>query len=211
MEKKCKHCNTELSPTNTFCRSCGTLTGVEGDEPTVIVRMPQPDGESPWAKMGTRYQQPSHVHRVSSNRQTPSSVIDIVLEQESVHNGTYADTGMTRIISKPIGAFSLKGWLVALSGFRYGESWVVCSGKNLIGRNPGLTVTLTEDAVSGIHATLWIDKEDRVTLVDRDSANGTFVNGEQIFSPVQLTDGDVIRVGEKTNLQWVQFHAVILT
>ena len=44
----------------------------------------------------------------------------------------------------------------------------------------------------------------------RDSFNGTFVNGEQIFFSVRLADVDLVRVGESSNLQWVQFHAAVL-
>lgn len=234
MANLCKQCGTAMSLASTFCRICGTLTGVDGAEATVIVRVPQPDRESPWAKTGARYQAPVSAHGqmqrthsdrftpsevdVVHNRQTgaaagcqsPASVIDFVPERRPVNHDGNSGSGETRIIGKSLGGFPTKGWLVALSGPKAGESWVIRAGKNLIGRNPGLAVTLTEDAVSGIHATLWIDNDGGVTLVDRDSSNGTFVNGEQIFSPVRLSHGDLVRVGETTHLQWVQFQPMVL-
>jgi hypothetical protein len=234
MANQCKQCGTALSLASTFCRTCGTLTGVDGAEATVIVRVPQPDRESPWAKTGARYQAPVNVHGqvqrthsshstpsevelmhsrqtgVAAGCQSPASVIDFVPERRPEGHDGDSDSGETRIIGKSLGGFATKGWLVALSGPKAGESWVIRAGKNLIGRNPGLAVTLTEDAVSGMHATLWIDNDGGVTLVDRDSSNGTFVNGEQIFSPVRLSPGDLVRVGESTNLQWVQFQPMVL-
>lgn len=236
MANQCNQCGKPLASGSTFCRHCGTLTGIEGAEATIIVRMPQSDGDSPWAKMGARYQPPGPSHgqvqqsgtehsqslpvetlvQVMHNRRTglasarppPASVIDFVPGQRAVTRE--GASGETRIISKTLGGFPTKGWLVALSGTKAGESWAIRAGKNLIGRNPGLTVTLSEDAVSGIHASLWIDNEGGVTLMDRDSSNGTFVNGEQIFAPVRLSDGDLVRVGESTNLQWVKFHPAVL-
>lgn len=143
--------------------------------------------------------------------QAPASIIDFVPERGAVKrdNDSESDSGETRIIGKPVGGFPTKGWLIALSGPKAGESWAIRAGKNLIGRDLGLTVTLSEDAVSGTHASLWIDNEGSVTLVDSDSSNGTFVNGAQIFAPVRLSDGDLVRVGESTNLQWVQFHPAV--
>jgi hypothetical protein len=238
MANQCNQCGKALSSGSTFCRHCGTLTGVEGAEATVIVRTPQSDGESPWAKLGARYLLPEHnsVQRSGTSHLSPSevdavvqarynqqpwpapgrkpspSVIDFVPDQRAVKrdNDRGSESEETRIISQPSGGLSIKGWLVALSGPKAGDSWVIRAGKNLIGRSPGLTVTLNEDAVSSTHASLWIDNEGSVTLVDRDSSNGTFVNGEQICAPVRLSDGDLVRVGESTNLQWVLFHPAVL-
>lgn len=199
---------------STFCRTCGTLTGVEGTEPTMILRIPQPDSNSPWAKVGPRFSQSTEAdrqfHPSATNHQATPPVVDLVFERKSVSRGVDENIGATRMVGKSIGVISLMGWLVALSGPRAGKSWVISSGKNLIGRNPGLTVTLAEDTVSGTHASLWVDKDRGVTLVDRDSANGTFVNGQQIFTPAQLSDGDLVRVGESSNLQWVQFRPIVL-
>ena len=215
MANQCKHCGKALSSASTFCGACGTLIDADGVDSTVIVRVPQPDGQSPWAKLGSRYQQPTsasdQVQGKPLNQHTPRLVIDLVSQQESAHPDVNPVADTTRIIGRAKGAFSLRGWLVALTGPRTGESWVIRSGKSLIGRDPGLAVTLNEDAVSSIHAALWIDSEVGTTLVDRDSSNGTFVNGEQIFSSVRLADGDLVRVGESTILQWVLFHAAAVS
>ncbi len=76
------------------------------------------------------------------------------------------------------------------------------SGSRLtIGRRSDNQIQLDDPTVSGIHAILslqpdpYLDGQFRVTLVDFNSTNGVFVNGERT-SQRQLRPGDVIRVGQ---------------
>ncbi len=57
-----------------------------------------------------------------------------------------------------------------------------------------------DEGLSRLHATIYRDG-DRVWVVDENSTNGTFVNGEEV-SPAgtPLADGDVIRIGHNTDL-----------
>lgn len=69
--------------------------------------------------------------------------------------------------------------------------------KNHIGRAPNNSVVIDDPHVSRAHAFIgrrgaaWI-------LVDKGSANGTFLNGQRISRPVALRHGDVISVGTVT-------------
>ncbi len=65
----------------------------------------------------------------------------------------------------------------------------------LIGRDVDSEVVLDDDVVSTHHAEIIQDGKGWV-LVDLDSTNGTFVNGESA-SRQPLTDGDVIRFGKR--------------
>jgi len=71
---------------------------------------------------------------------------------------------------------------------------ITVEGELEVGRDtPGLQVD--DPTVSRRH--LVLDARDGVLLcVDAGSANGTWINGEQIIDPVPLATGDVIRVGE---------------
>lgn len=74
-------------------------------------------------------------------------------------------------------------------------SIIRAAGAVSIGRAPENAVALPDDDfVSARHARVEIDG-DAARVVDLDSRNGTFVNGERIVKsrPVQL--GDVVRVG----------------
>ena len=67
-------------------------------------------------------------------------------------------------------------------------------GENVIGRHPASTVWLNVSSVSRIHARIIADGR-RVTIEDRDSRNGTVVNGKRIAAARQLIDGDRVTVG----------------
>jgi hypothetical protein len=68
------------------------------------------------------------------------------------------------------------------------------TGRALIGRKPFNGVQLGQRIVSRIHA--WIDRKgDAFFIRDARSRGGTFVNGARTDGPVQLHDGDEIKVG----------------
>ena len=67
-------------------------------------------------------------------------------------------------------------------------------GEHVIGRDPDVEVRLDASTVSRRHARLVVTAEDTV-LEDFGSKNGTFRGGERVTAPVQLADGDAIRIG----------------
>ena len=70
-----------------------------------------------------------------------------------------------------------------------------------VGRRSDNHIQLDDPTVSGIHAVFsiqpdpYMDGQSRVTLVDFNSTNGVFVNGEQVKQH-RLHSGDVIRIGQ---------------
>lgn len=81
------------------------------------------------------------------------------------------------------------------------KEFELCGSRLTIGRRSDNQIQLDDPTVSGIHAILslqpdpYLDGQFRVTLVDFNSTNGVFVNGERT-SQRQLRPGDVIRVGQ---------------
>lgn len=63
-----------------------------------------------------------------------------------------------------------------------------------IGRNPGNVVRVNNPSISRQHAKVVYDNG-QCTLIDLDSSNGSYINGNRIRTQV-LVDGDRIRVGE---------------
>ena len=81
-----------------------------------------------------------------------------------------------------------------------GQTIALRPGENIIGRDGKCAVWIDANEVSRRHAR--IDVADatagRATIEDLGSTNGTFVAGRRIQTPVDLSDGDRVRVGRVT-------------
>src|SRR5215203_2489872 len=73
-------------------------------------------------------------------------------------------------------------------------------GRLTFGRGSEADHRFADDGLSRLHATLYREG-DRVWIVDENSSNGTFVNGQRAApAGTPLRNGDVIRIGHKTSL-----------
>jgi DNA-binding winged helix-turn-helix (wHTH) protein len=79
-------------------------------------------------------------------------------------------------------------------------------GEHVIGRDPDVEVRLDSSTVSRRHARIVVTAEGAV-LEDFGSKNGTFCGDERVTAPVQLADGDTIRIGSLV----VTFHALMMS
>ena len=70
-------------------------------------------------------------------------------------------------------------------------------GRILLGRGSGVDVVLTGPLVSRRHAELR-DTDQGLVVIDLDSRNGVFVNGQRISEPTVLVTGDSLGIGEST-------------
>ena len=90
------------------------------------------------------------------------------------------------------------GWFVALTGPQKGEDFRIREGPNTIGSAPDADVVLHDTGISGKHASLRY-KDQRFTITDLDSTNGTYLNDRaDPIAREELKDNDVIRIGEVT-------------
>jgi DNA-binding winged helix-turn-helix (wHTH) protein len=71
---------------------------------------------------------------------------------------------------------------------------VLPAGTSILGREQDSSAVIDDVEVSRHHARVVIER-DRVTVEDLGSKNGTFVRGERIDAPVELGDGDELRLG----------------
>jgi hypothetical protein len=63
-----------------------------------------------------------------------------------------------------------------------------------LGRAPTSSVVLKDAFASSEHASITL-RDGRWWLEDRNSRNGTILNGDPLTSPVIITDGDIITIG----------------
>lgn len=66
-----------------------------------------------------------------------------------------------------------------------------------LGRSGSCTIVLEDDFASGTHARLF-QQSGTWLLEDLDSRNGSFLNGQRIDQPEQLSAGQEIRIGQTT-------------
>lgn len=71
--------------------------------------------------------------------------------------------------------------------------WLVDS-RYAIGRDSSNDIVLEDEGISGFHAELRVEGDDRLFITDAGGAGGTLVNGQQIKARTQLRAGDIIRI-----------------
>jgi pSer/pThr/pTyr-binding forkhead associated (FHA) protein len=89
--------------------------------------------------------------------------------------------------------------LVVASGPGRGKHFLLDEGEHEAGRNPQALIFLDDITVSRHHAS-FTAAEDRLTVRDLGSTNGTYVNGQRVDSG-ELHSGDEVIVG--------RFHLVV--
>ena len=78
------------------------------------------------------------------------------------------------------------------------------AGKTSIGRAGTNDIVVEDAAASRHHAELWVDETmGKISIVDLDSTNGTFVNHERLSGECALKADDAIRIGQVIiNIIW---------
>ncbi|MEU8262436.1 FHA domain-containing protein [Micromonospora sp. NPDC048999] len=90
--------------------------------------------------------------------------------------------------------------LTVSGGAMRGLSFRIGRDSQLIGRAPTADIVLADPHVSRRHATVQLTA-DGVCLTDLGSTNGTWLNDQRLTDSIQLTDGDVVRLG-RTDLRY---------
>ncbi len=86
----------------------------------------------------------------------------------------------------------------------YPQPYELKGGKTSIGRAGTNDIVVEDAAASRHHAEIWVDEPvGKVSIVDLDSTNGTFVNHERISGECLLKANDAIRIGQVIiNIIW---------
>jgi len=109
----------------------------------------------------------------------------------------------------------LVGWLVIIEGKGKGRDIQIFSGKNSIGRDKSNTICIDfgDNTIGRTkHAFVLFDKKNGLFFfMSGTSINLSYLNSEAIYSPMKISNGDIIEVGQTklkfvslcdTNFQW---------
>jgi len=89
-----------------------------------------------------------------------------------------------------------------------GGNWVV-EKELMVGRDMDCDITISDRQVSRFHAKFEPIKDRQVRIVDLDSKNGTYINGERINGSHVLGDGDAIKIALIQELVFVSSDATL--
>jgi len=86
--------------------------------------------------------------------------------------------------------------LVCIEGENKDHVWQLASKRSVIGRDPRCDIVIEDPVLSRVHAEV-ICAGEAIIFVDRESQNGSYINGVRVTSQA-LLPGDVIRLGYTT-------------
>jgi pSer/pThr/pTyr-binding forkhead associated (FHA) protein len=110
--------------------------------------------------------------------------------------GTALDGKLVRILAKRGLRLRLHATLEIVSGPLAGQELAIPDTCTVtVGRGEGCTIRPTSRMVSTYHCVIT-QLPLSLHLEDKDSTNGTFVNGERITDVTELRDGDRVRFGD---------------
>jgi adenylate cyclase len=85
------------------------------------------------------------------------------------------------------------------------KDWPLAGKKTYrIGRTKTNDIVLSNNRASRQHAMLQIEENGSFNIIDLGSSNGTSVNGRRIHTPTKLRSGDLIQIGGKSTLTFLQ-------
>jgi len=127
-------------------------------------------------------------------RQTVQGLPGIKVEKPATDSKSGAGRKTSRGASKSSKPRS-EGWLVDDEGSVY----QINQGETTIGRAPQNDIRLWEGSASRLHAKI-IEKDNTFTIYDLGSVAGTWLNGQRVRHPENLSSGDVLTFGSSVQM-----------
>ena len=109
----------------------------------------------------------------------------------------------TTLIQRPTdGLETLRtAYLIVIAGSEIGKMYKVSESEMVIGRSVNAAIRIVDEGVSRHHAQLLSSADGNISLLDLESTNGTFCNGDKVARQT-LNDGDKIQIGTTTILKF---------
>jgi pSer/pThr/pTyr-binding forkhead associated (FHA) protein len=199
---KCPYCNAETRPGDNFCLNCGNRLLPSTPSPQqaqpVIGDATIPASEG-WASPGTEAPPPAAQESgwADDNQQT---IANTRLEPPALSADISASSGAAAPVAQATLDKIEKPALLILRSDNGDviQEYRLEKSETSVGRAPNSDILLSKDKLtSRRHATVTYENGQYI-LRDERSANGTFINGQQLeeLTPHPLQDGDHIGIGE---------------
>lgn len=119
------------------------------------------------------------------------SLLDEILQLEKTNNKSFSSSA-TRCVTGIV----QNQQVYLLTNLVEGKTQTLFQPQGIwtIGRDRQLAITIPDRRLSRRHAVIQYIQNEGFYLVDLDSTNGSFVNGEPVYGRVLLRDGDRIRL-----------------
>ena len=200
---KCPYCGAETRPGDNFCLNCGNrllpaTPSFQQAQPVIGDATVPAQDEWPMAMQQPGSAAPSPASWGEVNPNAPTVAASNPISDMPTMRG---DVGQTVKPAKPATADKIEQPARLILRADNGDvlqEYVLENLEVAIGRAPNSEVLLSKDKLtSRRHATIHYENGNYV-LRDERSANGTFVNGQQLeeLTPYILKDGDHIGIGE---------------
>lgn len=126
----------------------------------------------------------------------PACHIVVTKEFKPEKSSRFLDELETRLLYEEIDPVC--GWLACIEGPRQGQSFILHTGKNFLGRADDMDVRLLGDDMVARrnHATIAYDTKNReFMLIPGDSDGMVYLGGAAVYTPTLLMDMSVIQLG----------------
>ena len=146
-------------------------------QPTPQTEAPQPD--TSFAKSETTPAAPSEQTEADADKETTDLIVETSEDEQT----------------EEVYAGKTTGWLVALSGAHYGESFELKSGSNTLGAvNAAITLN-GDDSISGIHAEVSFDAKHNAFFA-KPCEGSLFINDQPVDESVCLKAYNQLTLGQ---------------
>ena len=129
----------------------------------------------------------------------PSTAPKRDLNRTYIGGITESDDASTpgKVESTPRATRKIVGWIISYTLDEMGVDYRIYEGRNTIGRDASNTIPITKDTTISSEHVIILFRNGSFKIKDRMTANGTFLNGEEIEveEAYDLNDGDEIRLG----------------
>ena len=110
------------------------------------------------------------------------------------------DPGKTvAVLQKSLNIEPVVGWIVCIEGSDKGKDFHIMARNNSIGRSEKMDICIKGDTTISRdnHARIAFDVKHNVChLIPAESTNGIYLNGNPVYVPTELKQGDIIELGQ---------------